>query len=309
MKYIDIFLKHLKNQNYSNKTLKDYSYILKNFQKYLNTIHISDEKNVNENHFKDYITKYKNSNNHSIYYITVIIVKKYFRFLVESDFIFISPIERIKNPKQVVKHHPIIQKNEIIDILNNFQHENSSDIRTRAILELLYSSALRPGESLNLNISNIDFDNRMILIKKTKTKTDRIVPVTKEALFWINEYFKNVRIKFVGKKDCGKIFLSFHTGKQITLKGLNNSLSYSYSKKNIKHFSLYSIRATSVTHLFENGMSINHIKILLGHKDLRITQIYVRIDFIKLKETLKKYHPRNKLEQKGNTENEIYKTF
>src|SRR4030042_3069314 len=146
MKYIDTFLKHLKNQNYSNKTLKDYSYILKDFQKHLNLLYISDEKDVNESHFKDYIIKYKYSNYHSIYYKTVTIIRKYFRFLVESNFIFISPIEKIRNPKQVVKHHPIIQKKEIIDILNKFKDDNSLDIRTRAVLELLYSSALRPGE-------------------------------------------------------------------------------------------------------------------------------------------------------------------
>ena len=80
MKYIDNFLKHLKNQNYSNKTIKDYSYILKGFQKYLNTLSITDEKNINETHFKDYIVKYKDSNYHSFYYRIVIITKKYFRY-------------------------------------------------------------------------------------------------------------------------------------------------------------------------------------------------------------------------------------
>ena len=112
------------------------------------------------------------------------------------------------------------------------------------MFELLYSSALRPGECINLNMNCIDYNNRVILIKKTKTKTDRIVPVTNEALHWINEYIKNVRSKFVNKKDCNKVFISFHSGKSITVKGLNNSLKYILLKKNIKHFSLYSIRAT-----------------------------------------------------------------
>ena len=108
MKHINDFLKYLANQNYSNKTLKDYSYILSGFQNYLNTIQIFDEKNVNEPHFKDYISKYKNSNCYSFYYALVTKIKKYFRFLQEFNFIFLSPIEKIKNPKQVVKHHPLI---------------------------------------------------------------------------------------------------------------------------------------------------------------------------------------------------------
>lgn len=86
MKYIDVFLKHLKNQNYSYKTLKDYSYILASFKKYLNEIHILDEKDVNENHFKEYIAKYKYSNFHSIYYKNVTSIKKYFRFFSRIQF-------------------------------------------------------------------------------------------------------------------------------------------------------------------------------------------------------------------------------
>ena len=302
MKYINKFLKYLKDQNYSAKTIKDYLYILTGFQKYLNTIQVFDEKDVSENHFNSYISKYKNSSKHSFYYTIVTIIKKYFRFLHEFNFIFISPIEKIKNPKQVVKHHPIIQKDDLITVLNKYK-DNPFDIRTRAILELLYSSALRPGECLNLDISNIDFNNKMILIKKTKTKTDRIVPVTNESLHWINEYIFKVRNK-ISKVD-NKLFISFHSNNPITVRGLNNSLKYSFSKKDIKHFSLYSLRATSVTHLFENGMSIIHLQLLLGHKDLRATQIYVRVSFIKLKEILDKFHPRNKLTDKRIKENEI----
>ena len=305
MKHINKFLNYLKNQNYSNKTIKDYKYILMEFQKYLNSIQIIDEKNVSELHFKNYIKKYKDSNKHSIYYKSVTIIKKYFRCLQEFNYIFISPIERIKNPKQVVKHHPIMTKKEISDILDNLKNNHPFEIRTRAIIELLYSSALRPGECLNLNITDINFQDKIILIKKTKTKTDRIVPVTKEALYWINKYMFQVRNKSIGIKDNNKLFISFHTKRGITVKGMNSSLRYLFSKRKTKRFSLYSIRATSATHLFENGMSISYLQVLLGHKDLRATQIYVRVSFIMLKELLKKYHPRNKLKDKMEVINEI----
>ena len=57
MKHINDFLNHLKNQNYSLKTIEDYNYILTEFQKYLNSIRITDEKNVSESHFKDFDRK------------------------------------------------------------------------------------------------------------------------------------------------------------------------------------------------------------------------------------------------------------
>ena len=305
MKHINDFLNHLKNQNYSNKTIRDYKYILADFQKYLRTLQITDEKNVSESHFKDYIRRYKDCGKHSIYYKSVTIIKKYFRFLEEFNHIFISPIERIKNPKQVVKHHPIMSKKEMLDILDDLKSDSPFDIRTRAMIELLYSSALRPGECLNLNITDINFQGRIILIKKTKTKTDRIVPVTKEALYWINKYMIKVRNKSVGIKDNNKLFISFHSRKGITVKGMNSSLRYLFSTRNIKRFSLYSIRATSATHLFENGMSISYLQLLLGHKDLRATQVYVRVSFIMLKELLKQKHPRNKLKDKTEAIGEI----
>lgn len=302
MKYINNFLKDLKNQNYSNKTIKDYRYILTSFAKYLNQINVSDEKNVTENHFKNYISKYRNIDHHSMYYKTVTITKKYFRYLEESNYIFFSPVERIKNPKQVNKHHLVFNKTEMNNLINNYSGENAFDIRTRAMIELIYSSALRPGECLNLNISCIDYTNKVILIKKTKTKTDRIVPVTNNALYYINKYLQIAR-KY--KKETNKLFVSLHTGKKLTSKGFRNSIKYSVVKKNIKLFSLYSIRATSATHLFENGMSISYLQLLLGHTDLRATTIYVRVSFLNLKKTLESSHPRLKLEYSNERGNEI----
>jgi len=298
MKYLNDFLKHLINLNYSTKTLKDYSYIISDFDKYLNAINIFDEKNVTESHFTDYISKYKNSEFHSSYYKSVTIIKKYFRFLQEFNYIFLSPIEKIKNPKQVVKHHPLIDKKELFKILNNLDSDDPFVLRTRAIFELMYSSALRPGECLNLNINSINYLNKTILIRKTKTKTDRFVPVTSEALYRITKYIEKVRFKNNRLKDNNKLFISFNSDNAITVKGLNNSLKFYFTKKKLPRFSLYSIRATSATHLFENGMSISYLALLLGHKDYRATAIYVRVSFILLKKMFDQHHPRNKLEDK-----------
>ncbi|MBN2545214.1 MAG: tyrosine-type recombinase/integrase [Spirochaetes bacterium] len=305
MKQINDFLKYLSNQNYSNKTIKDYKYILSCFEKFLNEKQIYNEKNVSETDFKEYIAKYKECNCHSFYYKSVTIIKKYFRFLNKFNYILISPIEKYKNPKQVVKHHPVIDKNDLSNFLNNLDENNPFEVRTRAMIELLYSSALRPSECLNLNISDIDYYNKVILIRKTKTKTDRIVPVTNEALLWINKYINKIRSKNILPKSENKIFISFHSNNPVTVKGIRNSLKYFSIKKNIKRFSMYSIRASSATHLFENGMSINYLQLLLGHKDLRATIIYVRVSFLRLKELLEKYHPRNKLEDKRNFINEV----
>ena len=133
------------------------------------------------------------------------------------------------------------------------------------------------------------------------------MPVTRQALYWINKYIDKVRIKNTGLKDNNKLFISFHSKKLLTVKGINNSLRYFFTKRRIKHFSLYSIRATSATHLFENGMSITYLQLLLGHKDLRATAVYVRVSFLMLKELLKKFHPRNNLEDKRSKIYEVSK--
>jgi site-specific recombinase XerD len=112
---------------------------------------------------------------------------------------------------------------------------------------------------------------------------------------YIEKYFDHLRSRRLRETSIDYIFIS-HIGKnkKIDCLALYKIIYYAIQKYNWPKFNLYSLRASSATHLLENGMRILHIKKLLGHESLNTTRLYLRISTLELKKKLDKCHPRNK---------------
>ena len=154
-------------------------------------------------------------------------------------------------------------------------------------MELAYSSALRPRELYNLKITDIDFKRGLLFIEQSKNNKDRIVPVGKTALFWIEKYITEVRPRYIHNKTHNYVFISHKTGEKLTVYGIRWAIQETLRLSGFKPIKTYSLRSTAATALLLNGMSIVYISKLLGHSDIRTTQIYLHIKTIQLqKETL-----------------------
>ena len=102
---------------------------------------------------------------------------KYFRYLEQEGYIFLSSLRHFSLPKYEKKHHPILSRTEMERILRSIPGESSLCVKGRAIIVLGYSSALRPQELYSLKIADIDFDKGLIFIEQSLNRKDRIVPV------------------------------------------------------------------------------------------------------------------------------------
>ncbi len=287
------FLQHLKEARYSKKTIKNYSYLLLKLENYFQIREVSEIQNVSQEIIYGFFEMIKTRKCSDREYCTKLIrMRKYFDYLEELGFIFISPLKDFSVPKYQKTSFPVLEEKEIGNILEKIKTDQPLCLKGKAIIELTYSSALRPREIYNLKITDIDFKKGLIFIEQSKNQKDRIVPVGKTALFWIEKYIKEVRAKYIKDKTHNYVFISHKTGEKQTVWGIRWAIQETLRLNGLQPIKPYSIRSTAATALLLNGMSIAYISKLLGHSDIRTTQIYLKVKTLELKNELDQKHPR-----------------
>ncbi len=293
MFYSKDLLNHLERKRYKEKTIRDYAYLLNNLEKYFYNYGITDVKNISRTKMLKYLEKIRNKlNSEKEYALKITRLKKYFQYLEDNSHIFLSPIKDYTTLQYQRKRYPTLNQEEIESILQNIKTDHLLCLKGKAIIELAYSSALRPREIYNLKITDIDFKKGLIFIEQSKNQKDRIVPVGKIALFWVGKYIKDVRAKYIGNKKHNYVFISHKTGEKQTVWGIRWAIQETLRLNGLQPIKPYSIRSTAATALLLNGMSIAYISKLLGHSDIRTTQIYLEVKTLELKDELDQKHPR-----------------
>lgn len=226
---------------------------------------VSDVKNISQNESAAFLNFIKKKNiSDREYSLRTRKLIKYFQYLEENVLIFLSPLKDHPVIKYLKKSFPVSDKEEIENILENVKTDRPLCVKGKAIIELAYSSALRPREIYNLKITDIDFKKGFVFINQSKGKKDRIVPVAKTAPFWIEKYIKEVRAKYIKDKKHNYVFISHKTGEKLTVWGIRWAIQETMQLSGLQTIKPYSLRSTAVTALLLNGMSIAYISKLLG---------------------------------------------
>jgi integrase/recombinase XerD len=222
------------------------------------------------------------------------VVKLLFKCLYVNEKILKNPLQEYNfAPKGEGRKKEILTREEMGEFLDSIDTGNLLDLRDRTIFELMYSSGLRVSEVSGLDVSDIDFEARMLLIRQAKWGKDRVVPVSEVAMSFLKMYLP-VRKR---QKD-NAVFTSVY-GR------LGSAVINVRFKRRLKEAGLYrenvtahSIRHSVATHLLAQGADLRYVQELLGHETIETTVIYTHELFDNLKRIYKSYHPR---------ENEYYK--
>jgi|GEM_PF-3287494 len=296
MQYIDIFLKHLKDVRLSKSTIESYYYILKRAKNYFYKKMLFADSKIKPIDCLEYFKHLEKNETNWIYTRSVYSLIRYFDFLEENRIIFLSPIKAYPLPKEIKRHFKVYDEEYIKNLLDKIDTTDSYDLRTKAMLELAYSSSLRPREIYNLKTTDIDFIKKIVFIYQSKNKKDRVVPVGETALFWIHKYMNEVRCNFVSEKSNNYVFLTFcPAGNKLSYQGFHSAIKRTLKRNKLDRIVAYSLRSSSATHCLLNGMSVLHIQKLLGHNQIKTTQTYLRVSTLNLKKELSTKHPRNKI--------------
>ena len=181
------------------------------------------------------------------------------------------PLNNYKIPCHKKHHHfpDILTRDEVERLINSCKN-----LRDKAILITMYSGGLRLGEVGNLKVSDIDSEKMQILIRLGKGGKDRYALLSQTNLDVLREYWKVHRPK-------EWLFISRNKNKpdaHLSTRGIQNvfrgaQIAYGITKK----ISCHTLRHSFATHLLEDGVSIFHIKQLLGHSDISTTCIYLHL--------------------------------
>jgi len=186
---------------------------------------------------------------------------------------------------------PVLTLDEVNKIFESVDLSVKSGLRDRAIMETMYASGLRVSELINLEISNIFFEDGFLRIFGKGSK-ERIVPIGQTALKFIEKYCNEERNLLKNKDSHNFVFLNFR-GKKMTRMAVWNIVKKYSSLAGIKkEIHPHTLRHTFATHLLEGGADIRIIQEMLGHSDISTTQIYTHIDKEYLIEIHKSFHPR-----------------
>ncbi|MGC9168605.1 MAG: site-specific tyrosine recombinase/integron integrase [Desulfurella sp.] len=273
MDILDKFLNFLQNNYQSKYTINAY---------YIDVCQFIDYKKtyvINENDINAYVLFLnKNKKSPSTIKRKLSALSVFYDFLKKSGIynFDLKGLVRPKSPKPLPKFLDI---DETLSFL-----ENVSSLRDKAIISLLYSSALRVSELVNLNIEDINFSNNTILITRKGNK-QMSVPVSPKTL--------NILKKYLGNRQKGSVFLN-KFGKRLSQRSIENIVKKHAKKTLLKDISPHTLRHSRATHLLNNGMDLRILQRFLGHSSILATQIYTHLSLQDLIKAYDAFHPLNK---------------
>jgi integrase/recombinase XerD len=219
-------------------------------------------------------------------------LRGFFKWLAKQNYLLYNPASELELPrmKRVLPKH-VLTESEAERVLQQADVRDAIGVRDRALMEVLYSTGLRRMEIVNLRVYEIDRERGLLFVNQGKWQKDRWVPIGERALAWVQKYVDEVRPKIVMPPDDGTLFLT-RSGVPFNEAWLSTTVSQYVQKANLgKHGGCHLFRHTMATLMLENGADIRFIQAMLGHADLKSTQIYTHVAVKQLKAIHDATHP------------------
>jgi len=278
----------LLERNLSKNSIDSYIYDIKKFVEYASK---KKDIEIDEQFINEYILNCAlNDLNPASISRYLSSLKSFFNFLFDEKIIDRNPTQNIEGPR-IFRSLPIYLTVEEVNKLLSFSITSSSELRDKAILELMYSSGLRVSEVIDLKLSNVDFEESFLLISGKGNK-ERLVPFGERAYHLLWEYIYNVRKFYVKPKTTNNVFLNVRLGTKLSRMGIWKILKKYTSMQNIqKNIKPHTLRHSFATHLLANGADLRTVQELLGHSDISTTTIYTQVTKDMLRKAFNQYHP------------------
>jgi integrase/recombinase XerD len=245
--------------------------------------------------YQSYLFYYRKTNGMplgiSTQYNRLNVVRCFFRWLAREDRIPFNPASELMPPRQSKRlPRDILSIPEVEAVLAQADATTWRGIRDRAMMEVFYSTGMRRKELRGLALYDIDVARGTVMIREGKGRKDRVVPIGRRALHWLDRYQREVRPRLVIPPDSGAVFLSVEG----TISNcMLTTLMHGYVKAADlgKKGSCHIFRHTMATHMLEGGADIRFIQQMLGHAELTSTQVYTHVSIGELKRVHATTHP------------------
>lgn len=274
--FLKLFLDAKKVEGCSERTIRYYKSTIDHL---LSSIETPVRKMTTEI-IRNYLVEYQKINNCSN--VTVDNIRRnlssFFSWLEEEDYILKSPMKRIHKIKTKT-----VVKNVISDEGIEKLRDNCSSIRDLAIIDLLYSTGIRVGELVNLNIDDIDLDGRECVVYGKGDK-ERRVYFDAKAKVHLREYIES-------RKDNNKaLFVTLDAPHdRLKISGVEIRLRQLGRKLELERIHPHKFRRSMATRAIDKGMPIEQVQKILGHSQIDTTMQYAMVNQNNVKTSHQKY--------------------
>lgn len=304
-KWIEEFLTHLKiERNCSKLTIRNYRHYLNRFDRFLQRekpqLKIEQLDLSAMRQYRLFLAEYVDQHGVPLKRVTqgyhVIALRSFLGWLIKNDIETLAP-EKIDIPKSESRSLKFLTPEQVERFLNQPGISQESDLRDKAILEVLYSTGLRVSELVSLNRDQLNFDTGEVGVIG-KGRKARVVFLSKRAIKWLRKYLEKrpdewrpVFIRYSGEED--------HKNQGENMRLTSRSVQRivrKYAKKARLPIKVtpHVIRHSFATDLLESGANLREVQEMLGHKNIGTTQIYTHVTNRQLRQVHEEFHSGNK---------------
>lgn len=219
-------------------------------------------------------------------------VRSFFRFLVLDEVVESDPTELLEWPS-LPEHLPVVLTLEEIDrIEDSIDLSKAEGARNRAIIEVLFSCGLRVSELVNMKLSDLYLEDRVLLVRGKGNK-ERLVPVSNKAITDLKRWFFDRNLMKIKPGEDDYVFLNrrgAHLTRTMILIMVKRQAEEAGIKKTI---SPHTFRHSFATALLQGGADLRSIQAMLGHEKIDTTLVYTHISNEQLRKAILEHHPRN----------------
>ncbi|MBI5023357.1 MAG: tyrosine-type recombinase/integrase [Candidatus Magasanikbacteria bacterium] len=247
----------MKLRNYSRRTIEAYVRVVSDLYKIVG----KPPRDITAEEIKTYLYKKQKGglSSQSIALFANAINFLYTQIYKRENF------QKLRQPKRTNKLPAILTKQEVESLLK--QTDNK---KHRTILAIAYAAGLRVSEVISLKVKDIDFAEMTLTVRQGKGRKDRLTVISPRLVDDLKDLTQ-------GKDGSDCVFESNRGGK-LTTSTAQKIFYHCLAKADIKKdATFHSLRHSFATHLLENGVDVRYVQELLGHQNIRTTQIYTHV--------------------------------
>lgn len=274
--FLQMFFAAKQIEGCSSRTIKFYKTTLETMFSQIET----EVRKITTEEMREYLSEYQKRNNCSN--VTIDNVRRnissFFSWLEEEDYILKSPMKRIHK----IKTKKVV-KNTISDEAIEKLRDGCKTTRDKAIIDLLYSTGMRVGELVNLNIDDIDLEGRECVVYGKGDKERRVYFDAKSKVH-LKEYIDS------RNDDNPALFVTLNTPfKRLKISGVEIRLRELGRELKLERIHPHKFRRTMATRAIDKGMPIEQVQKILGHSQIDTTMQYAMVNQNNVKASHQKY--------------------
>lgn len=290
-RYIDEFISYLNfERGYSPNTLSSYRCDLVQFASHLKSVGCVSPDRLDRSAVIGFVSRVGRSGRATTVERKLAAVKMFCNFLLREGYLKQDPTLDVSFPKTEKRLPKALSLKDVVSLIEYPNDGGTLRVRDRAILEILYGAGIRVSELVGLDMDHLNLDVGFLKVFGKGSK-ERIVPLGRAAISALRAYIDKARPKLL-KKDPLPLFLN-RAGRRITRQGVSFLFDHYVKAAGLKEgTSPHSLRHSFATHLLEKGADLRSVQEMLGHANIKTTEVYTNVSRERLKRVYKQAHPR-----------------